>query len=317
MGEPMTFHDAEMPGDLLTRIKAQISSMSRSDVKIARKLLEAPSEFAVSSVRAIADAIGVSEPTVVRFCRNVGCDGFKDLKFQLTRELAFEQARADASTAISGRRADTGLNLAAGGPAADNQQRHVYAQAAEALGATFVAATSSPALAEAAQVIAGGRRILIYGIGGSSAILAEEIHNRLFRLGVSSTCYTDSYAQRMSAATLGEGDVALFVTSTGRPRSLQDSLELAKYYGAKTVAISDIESPIGRDADICIHVGLSQAGVHEFQPNPMRYGQLLVIDLLSFQVAEALGPEAKRVLRQTRASIASLHGIAPQQPIGD
>ena len=69
--------------------------------------------------------------------------------------------------------------------------------------------------------------------------------------------------------------------------------------------------------DLCIHVGLSQAGVHEFQPNPMRYGQLFVIDMLAFRVAEALGPVAKRVLRQTRASIASLHGIAPQQPIGD
>jgi len=311
----MTFHDAEMPGDLLTRIKAQIASMSRSDVKIARKLLEAPSEFAISSVRAIADAIGVSEPTVVRFCRNVGCDGFKDLKFQLTRELAFEQARADAANGA--RRGEAGLEAAAGGAAADAQERHLYAQAAEALGATFVSATSTPTIAEAARLIAAGRRILIYGIGGSSAILAEEIHNRLFRLGVSSTCYTDSYAQRMSAATLGEGDVALFVTSTGRPRSLQDSLELAKYYGAGTVAITDIETPIGRDADVCIHVGLSQAGVHEFQPNPMRYGQLLVIDLLSFQVAEALGPAAKRALRQTRASIASLHGIAPQQPIGD
>ena len=175
----------------------------------------------------------------------------------------------------------------------------------------------SEALSLAAAAISTGRRIIIFGIGGSSAVLAEELHNRLFRLGLASVCYTDSYAQRMVAATVGESDVALFVTSTGRPRSLQDSLELAKYYGAKTIAITDQETPIGRDADVCLNVRLTQAGVHEFQPNPMRFGQLLAIDLLAFLVAEAMGAQASRMLRQTRGSIASLHGIAPQQPIGD
>lgn len=193
---------------------------------------------------------------------------------------------------------------------------YILAKAMDALG-DAMASVRMDVLAQAAELVAAARKVIVLGIGGSSAIMAEEVHNRLYRLGLASTVFTDSYAQRMAAATLGPGDVAVFVSSTGRPRSLQDSLELASYYGAKSVAITDGATPLGRDADLCLNVELSQSGVHEFQPNPMRYGQLLIIDLLAYHVALSLGPKATTILRQTRASIATLHGIAPQQPIGD
>lgn len=311
----MTDQDMELPVDLLGRIRAQMSSMTKSDQKIAKHLLQAPGDFTLASVRAIAGQIGVSEPTVVRFCRNVGCDGFKDLKFKLTQELAFEQARSDAAAE------HPGPDEAAATTPREKRRAphlsHVLEQANDALASAMETIAGSEALTAAAQAISTSRRIVVFGLGGSSAVMAEELHNRLFRLGLASVCYTDSYAQRMVAATVGEFDIAFFITSTGRPRSLQDSLELARYYGAKTIAITDQETPIGRDADICLNVRLTQAGVHEFQPNPMRFGQLLAIDLLAFSVAEAMGPRASQMLRQTRGSIASLHGIAPQQPIGD
>jgi DNA-binding MurR/RpiR family transcriptional regulator len=147
--------------------------------------------------------------------------------------------------------------------------------------------------------------------------MANETHNRLFRLNVSSVPHTDSYMQRMSAATLGEKDVAIFISSTGRPRTLLDSLELAKYYGAKCIGITPREGPIGREVDICIHLELTQGGVHPFHPNPMRYAQLYVVDCIAYAVALYMRETAETTLKRTRASVASLHGIAPLQPIGD
>lgn len=313
----MSVHDVQLTSNLLERIDGMIPSMTRSDVKIARKLLEAPDAFVVASVRSIASDIGVSEPTIVRFCRTIGCEGFKDLKFRLTRELALRQAQLDASVMNTdeGRSHRSGESLALK-TGSDDFAAHIQAKALEAL-QDAMASVDMEVVSHAAELIAGARKVVILGIGGSSAIMAEEVHNRLYRLGLASTVFTDSYAQRMAAATLGPSDVALFVSSTGRPRSLQDSQELATYYGAKSIAITDSATPLGREADLCLNLALSQSGVHEFQPNPMRYGQLLIIDLLAFHVALSLGPKAMAVLRQTRASIATLHGIAPQQPIGD
>jgi DNA-binding MurR/RpiR family transcriptional regulator len=306
-------------GDILPRLKGMMESMTRSDLKIAKLILKSPNEFVRSSVRSVAADLGLSEPTVLRFCRTVGCEGFKDLKFRLIQELALAQAMTDQRERAARpahapvREVQAKRSLSEGdGEVGDR----VFDTIIEALNRTRDTLVEGDLLAAAAAIARAGR-VVIYGIGGSSAALATEIHNRLFRLDVPAMVFTDGYAQRMSAAILSEGDVAIFLSSTGRPRELQESMELAKYYKASCIAITDAESPLGRDADICLHVGLAASGIEEFQPNPMRFAQLFVIDRLAYAVAVAMGERAHLMLRRARGSVAWLHGIAPRQPIGD
>ena len=320
-------------GDILPRLEGMMDSMTRSEVRIAKRMLAAPGEFVRSSVRSVAADLGVSEPTILRFCRTIGCEGFKDLKFRLIQELALSQAnsdRAERATKAAGSggrgpadRGASGRGPAAQGAAADTggldpgpDDDRLFDTIIDALTRTRDTLVYKDLLS-GAQAIAKAGRVVVYGIGGSSAALAAEAHNRLFRLNVPVMVFTDGYTQRMSAAILAEGDVALFISSTGRPRELQESLELAKYCKATCIAITDQETPLGRDADICLHVGLAASGVEEIQPNPMRFAQLFVIDRLAYAVAAILGDQAHLALRRMRGSVAWLHGINPQQPIGD
>jgi len=299
-------------GDILPRLEGMMDSMTRSEVRIAKQILAAPNEFVRSSVRSVAADLGVSEPTILRFCRAIGCEGFKDLKFRLIQELALSQAISDRAGRATKATGATGLGAADKDPDDDR----VFDTIIEALTRTRATLVYKD-LVSSAQAIAKAGRVVVYGIGGSSAALAFEAHNRLFRLNVPVMVFTDGYTQRMSAAILAEGDVALFISSTGRPRELQESLELAKYCKATCIAITDKETPLGRDADICLHVGLAASGVEEIQPNPMRFAQLFVIDRLAYGVAAILGEQAHLALRKMRGSVAWLHGITPQQPIGD
>lgn len=299
--------------DILPRLERMMDSMTRSEIRIAKKLLESPSDFVRSSVRAIAADLEVSEPTILRFCRAVGCEGFKDLKFRLIQELALTQAMNDQAARTTKAAAHVS-ELPSG--AKDLNDDRVFETIIEALTRTRETLSNKDLLISA-QAIAKAGRVVVYGIGGSSAALALEAHNRLFRFNIPIMVFTDGYTQRMSSAILGEGDVALFISSTGRPRELQESLELAKYYKATCIAITDKDTPLGRDADICLHVGLQVAGAEEFQPNPMRFAQLFVIDRLAHAVAAVVGDRAHVALRRMRGSVAWLHGIAPQQPIGD
>ena len=299
-------------GDILPRLEGMMDSMTRSEVRIAKQILAAPDDFVRSSVRSVAADLGVSEPTILRFCRAIGCEGFKDLKFRLIQELALSQAisdRAGRATKATGATDASAVDK-------DLDDDRVFDTIIEALTRTRATLVYKD-LMSSAQAIAKAGRVVVYGIGGSSAALASEAHNRLFRLNVPVMVFTDGYTQRMSAAILTEGDVALFISSTGRPRELQESLELAKYCKATCIAITDKETPLGRDADICLHVGLAASGVEEIQPNPMRFAQLFVIDRLAYGVAAILGEQAHLALRKMRGSVAWLHGITPQQPIGD
>jgi RpiR family transcriptional regulator, carbohydrate utilization regulator len=298
--------------DILPRLEGMMDSMTRSEVRIARQILAAPDNFVRSSVRSVAADLGVSEPTILRFCRAIGCEGFKDLKFRLIQELALSQANSDRAERAPKATGSAGRGAVAKEPDDDR----VFDTIIEALTRTRATLVYQD-ISRSAQAIAKAGRVVVYGIGGSSAALASEAHNRLFRLNVPVMVFTDGYTQRMSAAILAEGDVALFISSTGRPRELQESLELAKYCKATCIAITDKETPLGRDADICLHVGLAASGVEEIQPNPMRFAQLFVIDRLAYAVAAVLGEQAHLALRKMRGSVAWLHGITPQQPIGD
>src|SRR3569833_2764362 len=81
--------------DILPRLEGMMDAMTRSEVRIAKQILAAPDDFVRSSVRSVAADLGVSEPTILSFCRTVGCEGFKDLKFRLIQELALSQANSD------------------------------------------------------------------------------------------------------------------------------------------------------------------------------------------------------------------------------
>ena len=289
--------------DLISAIEGAYPNLSKSDRKVADFLLGEPKQFIRASVKEVSAVTGVSDATVVRFGRNLGCEGFKDLKILLAQYLAIEQAYEDAAKGHA--------------PTPEGSFAEQIYHSAVTLLERAMRRVRLDVIDKAATMIAQSRRVFIYGIGGSSGVLAAELHNRLFRLSITTTVFTDDYLQRMSAATLSADDTILVISSTGRPRSLQESIEIAQHYGAKCVAITDKNSLLSTQADICIHVELSQSGVLHNQPNPMRFAQLFIIDCLSYRIAQLIGKDAEESLQRVRASIASVHGIVSQQPIGD
>ena len=197
MNKPRTSPDSD---DILPRLAGMMDSMTRSEVRIAKRILAGPDDFVRSSVRAVAADLGVSEPTILRFCRAIGCEGFKDLKFRLIQELALSQAISDQAVRApkaAGPKAAAGA-AQLGAMAADPDDDRVFDTIIEALTRTRATLVYKDLLSSA-QAIAKAGRVVVYGIGGSSAALAAEAHNRLFRLNVPVMVFTDGYTQRMSA----------------------------------------------------------------------------------------------------------------------
>jgi len=73
---------------LIESIAADRSSLSKAFGRVADVLVEDPSRFMGCSVQEIGQAAGVSEPSVVRFCRHYGFDGVPDFRIALAMSLA-------------------------------------------------------------------------------------------------------------------------------------------------------------------------------------------------------------------------------------
>jgi DNA-binding MurR/RpiR family transcriptional regulator len=70
------------------------------------------------------------------------------------------------------------------------------------------------------DALARSRMIYTFGSGGESSWIVEEIHNRLFRLGLRIASSSDQQMQMMLAATVERGDF-VFVSQRQQRRSHQ------------------------------------------------------------------------------------------------
>jgi len=69
--------------NLIARIKASMPALSPAEKQVAALVLADPRLFVTQPVGTLAGRAGVSKPTVVRFCRSLGCDGLSDFKLKL------------------------------------------------------------------------------------------------------------------------------------------------------------------------------------------------------------------------------------------
>src|SRR4051794_7684296 len=145
--------------DILPRLAGLMDSMTRSEVRIAKRILAAPDDFVRSSVRSVAADLGVSEPTILRFCRAIGCEGFKDLKFRLIQELALSQAISDRAE-----RAVKAPGVTHPGTEQDPDDDRVFDTIIEALTRTRATLVHKDLLS-GARAIAKAGRVVVYGIG--------------------------------------------------------------------------------------------------------------------------------------------------------
>ena len=77
-----------MQTKLLREIKIALPNLRKSEVKVAEFILNKPSAIIDLTTAQASSEIGVSEPTLIRFCKAVNFDGFQKFKLTLAQQLA-------------------------------------------------------------------------------------------------------------------------------------------------------------------------------------------------------------------------------------
>jgi RpiR family carbohydrate utilization transcriptional regulator len=257
------------PSDnLLEDIVRHLEGLRKSYRRVADVVLERPEEVISMTLATLAGIAGVSEPTVVRFCNAIGCDGYGDMRVKLARSLAF--ARSTSHTEITG--ADdlptlitkvfdynlSNLNWAQG-----------HLQPGD--------------IAAAVKLLAGARRIEFFGLG-ASGIVAQDAQQKFPLFGVPCGAPIDAHQMYMTAEVMGPGDVAVAISNTGRTREVVTALEVARANGAATIGITGHHSALVQHCDVALIVEtLENTDLHT--PTVSRLSQLVVIDILSTAVS--------------------------------
>ncbi|MGY1763351.1 MurR/RpiR family transcriptional regulator [Geodermatophilus sp. SYSU D00779] len=273
-------------------LKADLSSFSPQERRVARVLLADYPRAALGTSAELAAAAGVSPPTVVRFARSLGHSGFPALQQALLDELServasplslYEDSRADRA---EGHWLDRGVRVATG--------------------SITQSLTAIPtAELDAAVALLADPRMRIRAVGGRfSGHLAGYLvrHLRQIRTNVSAP----DGGQTLDAADVIDADrrdvVVVYDFRRYQTSTVQRATELAAA-GAHIVCITDEWlSPVAQAAEVVLPTSVRSTGAFDSAA-----AAFVLTELLVDAVLDRLGPAA--VERMRRWEAASAHEV--------
>ncbi|ODU87890.1 MurR/RpiR family transcriptional regulator [Devosia sp. 63-57] len=258
---------------MLARIRSSLNDMAPSERKVAETVLANPQAAIAWSMADIARFSGVSEPSIMRFCRKLGFEGYSDFRIKFAQAVALlEKAERPIED---------------GGD--DPIRSRIIANCNKATAAIndLIMDVDSAVIARAAERLATSRRIDVYGHGGSG-FLAGEAQYRFAYLGLASVAYSDPSLQMFSAVALGPEDSVLAFSFSGITTHMLPNLEIARGAGAQIITLAPTGSAIARAADLNIAINAyRQKKSPVFLPNE-RLTMYVMLDALVELVGEKL-----------------------------
>jgi len=289
--------------DIISVIKQAAPTLRPSERRVAEAVL-ADVNFALHSANGeLARRAGVSEPTVTRFSRAIGCAGVRELKVKLAQSLVVGRIYLEEPSYVAG-------NL--GKPTLWQMILEDIHRAINTAERQLVI----PDFERAAEAIASCDKLVTFGVGGGSTMAASEAMNRFFRLGVAVSNYSDGQLMRMVAATLGKRDVVLAISTTGKPREIVDAASVAKEYGTTVIAITKPNSPLAMVADIPLGLYVPETA-NALKPTAARFAFLAAIDLLATLTAYRSPRETQERMRRIKYALVNLGDGEADGPLGD
>ncbi|WP_306120100.1 MULTISPECIES: SIS domain-containing protein [unclassified Roseitalea] len=272
-------------GNVLETVRRLRDDLRKSDRKVANIVLAEPERVLNATVAETAAIAGVSQPTVIRFCNSVGCEGFQDFKLRLARSLAF--GTPATHSAIS-------------------DEDDPEAVAAKIFDYTMTSLDWTRNRLDMAQVnaavdiIVQARSMELFGFG-ASAIVAQDAQQRFPLFGIPCNATLDAHQQLMAATMMGPGTVAVAISNTGATLAIIEVARLAREQGAGVIAITGAPTtPLINHADAVLNVETLD-NTDLFTPTTSRIAALVVVDIVSTLVARRLGPaHSERLARMKR-----------------
>jgi len=270
----------------LERIRKARSQFSPAEERVAGLILAHPRAVMSEPISEIARRANVSQPTVIRFCRTMGCQGLADFKLKLASGVTGTVPVTHSQVHIGDSSLDVGVKVVDNTIAAMMEVRD---------------SLNADTLSKVIDVLSQATRIEFYGFG-SCGLVAEDAQQKFFRLGIPSTAYTDPQLQEVSAAMLKNTDVAVIISNSGRLRHLATTVEVAVNSGATIIALAPSNSQLAKRADYTLAVEHDEGSTMHI-PMVSRILMLLLVDVLAVGVSLRRSSPFAELQRQAKRGI--------------
>jgi DNA-binding MurR/RpiR family transcriptional regulator len=238
--------------------------------RLAAWLLEKRGQIVDLPISRFAQETGVTETTIVRFCKAVGYSGYRELRLALVQSVGIAK----------------GLQLGAEErkiPESGDGSMLSLARKIVATNTDVLMRTSrlldEQSLERAIEALLKGTEIYLVGFGSSTPV-ALDLYQRLLRLRVRASICSDPHILTVITTNLDPRAVLFGITYSGQSRDLVDALKAAKTKKATTVVLtSNGGATAARLADILL-ISAVQPEMAARETVATRISQLAIVDIL-------------------------------------
>ena len=275
------------------RIRSIYDSLSNAEKKVADYFLNHVEDVFNKPIAQLAQEAGVSKVAWVRFCKDIGFDGLKDLKKAL-----FTQMRGKSDVAVAD-------------PFSDVRDITDTASLIESIKRNSLQAIQDTSemldpdsLEKAARAILNARSVRIFGVG-ASGMVGNDLHSKLMRINKNSYFATDHHTQLTYAASMGPQDVAVLISMSGTTTEVLEILGLLRRSQTPSIALTKYsKTPLALHADTVLYISSPEITMRSGAMSS-RLAQLMVIDALFSAVAHMDYDSVAVNLEKTHESIRS------------
>lgn len=268
--------------NILIKIRECYSEMNERDQRIASYILENQNMTLQYSINEIAKNCQTNRSAIVRFCQNLGLDGFKDFKKQLTSDALSESSKKEPPACV--------YSEISGDESIPQIAQKVINNNINSINDTFHI-LDTEALTEAVKLINCAPKLHFYGIG-ASGIVALDAERKFIRIGKDCRACTDPHMQITLASNLTSEDTAVVISYTGITKDILQTVAQVKKSGAHLIAVTKFRknNPLSEQADIVLHISSTE---WNFRGGSLssRIASLTVIDILFLSVI-SMNPSA-------------------------
>lgn len=246
---------------ILEKIEKQYVNFTKKEKQIALYILQHPNEIKTSTITDLAIKIGTSPALITHFCKKIDNISFMDLKLEIS--------------SIREKKGVVQSNLVA------DHISQFYYHVIEGTKKGLTVELVDAVLAKIKQA----RRIYIFGVG-SSGLSALELQQRLMRMGMNSTCVTDSHMMLINSSIIMKEDLVIGISVSGETIDIIKALRLAKNRGVSIVGLTSFsESELAKLSDIYL-LGYNSTFVNTERFVNSQFALMYVIDILSMKLLE-------------------------------
>ncbi len=223
------------------------SCATYSEKNIIENILIDPEKVVELSVKELADKSFVSQATVVRLCKKIGFNGYKDFIRAIAIELINQKE------VINEKSKQLKFD--------DDDEKMIekitinnIISLQESMGLLNI-----EVLNEVIQKINNAKNIILFGMGASQCV-TKDLYLKFLRINKMTIFNEDWHSQLLSAINSGKEDIGIFISYSGYTNELIECAKRMKKTGAKIILLTRFyQSPLVELADYKLFVSANES----------------------------------------------------------